>query len=161
MSNTGPLSGVKVVEIAGIGPAPMCGMIMADMGAEVILVERKGTNPNAASIDDNVKHAFYKRGKRSIVMNLKEPESIAAVLDLVANADMLIEGFRPGVMERLGLGPDECLQRNPKLVYGRMTGWGQTGPLSSHLLARFITPAMMARHPLHPLRWSAMLEVAR
>jgi len=130
MSNTGPLSGVKVVEIAGIGPAPMCGMIMADMGAEVILVERKGTNPNAASIDDNVKHAFYKRGKRSIVMNLKEPESIAAVLDLVANADMLIEGFRPGVMERLGLGPDECLQRNPKLVYGRMTGWGQTGPLS-------------------------------
>jgi len=130
MSKTGPLSGVKVVEIAGIGPAPMCGMIMADMGAEVILVERKGTNPNAASIDDNVKHAFYKRGKRSVVMNLKQADSITAVLDLIESADMLIEGFRPGVMERLGLGPEVCLERNPKLVYGRMTGWGQTGPLS-------------------------------
>jgi len=105
-------------------------MILADMGAEVVLVERKGTNPNAASIDDSGKHAFYKRGKRSIVMNLKQPDSIATVLDLVEGADLLIEGFRPGVMERLGLGPDVCLERNPKLVYGRMTGWGQSGPLS-------------------------------
>jgi len=130
MNDTGPLSGVKVVEIAGIGPAPMCGMILADMGADVVLVERKGTNPNAASIDDSGKQAFYKRGKRSIVMDLKQPESIAAVLDLVESSDLLIEGFRPGVMERLGLGPDVCLERNPGLVYGRMTGWGQTGPLS-------------------------------
>jgi len=130
MNNTGPLNGVQVIEIAGIGPAPMCGMIMADMGAEVILIERKGVNPNAASIDDSGKHLFFKRGKRSVVMDLKQPESIAAVLDLIEGADCLIEGFRPGVMERLGLGPDVCLERNPKLVYGRMTGWGQTGPLS-------------------------------
>jgi len=130
MNKTGPLNGVKVVEIAGIGPAPMCGMILADMGAEVILVERKGTNPNAAPLNDEGKQSFFKRGKRSVVMDLKNPASIEAVLDMVQNSDALIEGFRPGVMERLGLGPDLCLKRNPALVYGRMTGWGQTGPLS-------------------------------
>jgi len=121
MQKTGPLSGVKVVEIAGIGPAPHCGMMLADMGAEVILVERKGTNPNAAPLDDEGKQAFFKRGKRSIVMDLKNPDAIEAVLEIVKNSDALIEGFRPGVMERLGLGPEVCLQRNPALIYGRMT----------------------------------------
>jgi len=130
MSKPGPLSGVKVVEIAGLGPAPMCGMILADMGADVVLVERKGSNPNAASFNQNGKQAFFKRGKRSIVLDLKKPEAVTAVLALVEQSDLLIEGFRPGVMERLGLGPDVCLGQNPALVYGRMTGWGQTGPLS-------------------------------
>jgi len=130
IEKSGPLRGVKVVEIAGIGPAPMCGVILADMGADVILVERKSTNPNAALVDDSGKQAFYKRGKRSVKMNLKHPDAIAALLKLVANAEVLIEGFRPGVMERLGLGPDICLNVNPKLVFGRMTGWGQTGPLA-------------------------------
>jgi len=129
--NQGPLCGVRVLEIAGLGPAPHCGMMLADMGAEVILVERKGANPNAAAIDQSGKQAFYKRGKRSIVLDLKRPKAIEAVLDLVDRVDVLIEGFRPGVMERLGIGPEPCLLRNPKLVYGRMTGWGQTGPLSS------------------------------
>jgi len=127
---TGPLRGVKVIEIAGIGPAPMCGMMLADMGADVVLVERKSANPNAASLNDDGKHAFYKRGKRSVVMDLKNADAVAAVLDMVENADLLIEGFRPGVMERLGLGPDLCLERNPKLVFGRLTGWGQSGPLA-------------------------------
>jgi len=130
MQKNGPLRGVKVVEIAGIGPAPMCGMMLADMGADVVLVERKSVNPNAAALNEDGKHAFYKRGKQSIVMDLKNPDATAAVLDLIATADLLIEGFRPGVMERLGLGPDICLERNPQLVFGRLTGWGQTGPLA-------------------------------
>lgn len=132
--NTGPLSGIKVVEIAGLGPAPCAGMMMADMGAEVILIERKVANANAAAItsndDDSSKHMFFNRGKKSIAVNLKTSEGIALVLTLIESADVLIEGFRPGVMERLGLGPDICLQHNPKLIYGRMTGWGQTGPLA-------------------------------
>jgi len=127
---TGPLRGVKVVEIAGIGPGPICGMMLADMGADVILIERKGTNPNAAAIDSKDAQAFFKRGKRSIVMDLKKPEAVSAVLDIIEASDILIEGFRPGVMERLGLGPDVCQARNPGLVYGRLTGWGQTGPLA-------------------------------
>jgi len=102
--NQGPLCGVRVLEIAGLGPAPHCGMMLADMGAEVILVERKGANPNAAAIDQSGKQAFYKRGKRSIVLDLKRPKAIEAVLDLVDRVDVLIEGFRPGVMERLGIG---------------------------------------------------------
>ena len=127
----GPLAGIKVVEIAGIGPGPCAGMMLADMGAQVILVERKNPNANAAGIlEDGSKHAFFNRGKKSIALDLKIPEAIEVVLKLVAEADVLIEGFRPGVMERLGLGPQVCLQRNPALVYGRMTGWGQTGPLA-------------------------------
>lgn len=132
MSN-GPLSGIKVVEFAGIGPAPCAGMMLADMGAEVILIDRKIPNANAAGTggaDDAIKHMFMNRGKKSIAVNLKTPEGIETALTLIAQADILLEGFRPGVMERLGLGPDLCLERNPKLVYGRMTGWGQTGPLS-------------------------------
>jgi len=127
---SGPLSGVKVVEIAGIGPAPVCGMMLADMGADVILIDRKSTNPNAPSINAEGPYAFYNRGKRSVAMDLKQPEAISAVLDLVESSDILIEGFRPGVMERLGLGPDVCLEMNPALAYGRLTGWGQTGPLA-------------------------------
>jgi crotonobetainyl-CoA:carnitine CoA-transferase CaiB-like acyl-CoA transferase len=127
----GPLAGIKVVEIAGIGPGPCAGMMLADMGAEVILVERKVPNANTAGIiGDESKQAFFNRGKKSIALDLKNPDAIELVLKLVAQADVFIEGFRPGVMERLGLGPEVCLERNSRLVYGRMTGWGQTGPLS-------------------------------
>ena len=129
----GPLAGIKVVEIAGIGPGPCAGMMLADMGAEVILVDRKVANANAADLgagDDASQITFFNRGKKSIAVDLKKPEGIEAVLKLVESADVLIEGFRPGVMERLGLGPDVCHERNAKLVFGRMTGWGQTGPLS-------------------------------
>ena len=124
----GVLSGVRVVEFAGIGPAPFCGMLLADMGAEVILVERggaKGHDPLSLG-----KNAIVNRGKRSIALDLKDPDAVDAVLRLIEGADALIEGLRPGVMERLGLGPDACLGRNPRLVYGRMTGWGQDGPLA-------------------------------
>jgi alpha-methylacyl-CoA racemase len=127
----GPLAGIKVVEIAAIGPGPIAGMMLADMGADVILVERKGRNALYASVEGDVSDALiFNRGKRSIAVDLKQPDGLEVVLGLIAEADLLIEGFRPGVMERLGLGPDVVLNRNPKLVYGRMTGWGQTGPLS-------------------------------
>jgi alpha-methylacyl-CoA racemase len=129
----GPLAGFTVVEIAGIGPAPVCGMMLADMGADVILVQRKSANPNAAAVADPAamgKHAIFNRGKRSITLDLKNPAAVEVVLKLVEKADALIEGFRPGVIERLGLGPDICLDRNPALVFGRMTGWGQYGPLA-------------------------------
>jgi len=127
----GPLAGIKVVEIAGIGPGPCAGMMLADMGAEVVLVERKVPNANTAGIiGDESKQAFFNRGKKSIALDLKNPDAIELVLKLVAQADVFIEGFRPGVMERLGLGPEVCTARNSRLVYGRMTGWGQTGPLS-------------------------------
>ena len=120
----GPLKGIKIIEMAGIGPGPFAGMLLADMGAEVILVERKA-DPNKMRLPD-----CSSRGKRSIALNLKSPEGIKTLLGLVEKADVLFEGFRPGVMERLGIGPEVCMARNPKLVYGRMTGWGQTGPLS-------------------------------
>lgn len=128
----GPLKGIKVVEVAGIGPAPVTGMILADLGAEVILVERKGENPNAATVDPAKMGgaAFFKRGKQSIALDLKKTRAVELVLKLVAQADVLIEGFRPGVMERLGLGPNVCFEANKKLVYGRMTGWGQSGPMA-------------------------------
>jgi alpha-methylacyl-CoA racemase len=124
----GPLAGITVVEIAGIGPGPFCAMMLADMGAEVIRVDRAenvaGGDPETPPADLN------NRGRRSIGVDLKNPDGVAVVLELVERADALIEGFRPGVAERLGIGPDECLARNPKLVYGRMTGWGQDGPLA-------------------------------
>jgi alpha-methylacyl-CoA racemase len=128
----GPLKGFKVVEIGGLGPAPAAAMILADLGADVILVERKGKNPNAATVNTKKmgQAAFFNRGKRSIALDLKQPQATKLVLSLMAETDMLIEGFRPGVMERLGLGPDACFEQNKKLVYGRMTGWGQTGPLA-------------------------------
>ena len=127
----GPLAGVKVVELAGIGPGPCAGMMLADMGAQVTVVERRSPNANAAPTSEQMAaHTFYNRGKRSIALDLKKPEATEVVLKLVEDSDLLIEGFRPGVMERLGLGPDICLARNPRLVYGRMTGWGQQGPLA-------------------------------
>jgi len=124
----GPLKGVKVVEIAGIGPAPFGAMLLADMGAEVIRIDPPGKMSAGLGID--AKKDLLNRGRRSISMDLKQPAAVEAALRLIEGADLLLEGFRPGVMERLGLGPDVCLARNPRLVYGRMTGWGQSGPLS-------------------------------
>ena len=125
----GPLSGLKVVEMAGIGPAPFAGMLLSDMGADVIRIDRKA--PGKGDAFDAVKGGgFLDRGRRSIALDLKKPEAVAAALELIGAADALIEGFRPGVMERLGLGPDVCLARNPRLVFGRVTGWGQSGPLA-------------------------------
>jgi Predicted acyl-CoA transferases/carnitine dehydratase len=127
----GPLAGFYVVEIAGIGLAFCAGMMLADLGADVVLVERRSSqSASGDALADGYQAAIYNRGKRSIALDLKQPAAIDVVLSLVADADILIEGFRPGVMERLGLGPEVCLERNPRLVYGRMTGWGQTGPLA-------------------------------
>ena len=128
----GPLAGTKVIEVGGIGPAPFCGMLFADMGAEVVLIERKSENASPLDLPagDFSKYSIVHRGKKSLAMNLKKPEAGAALLRLVSGADVLIEGFRPGVMEKLGLGPDECLDANRRLIYGRITGWGQDGPLS-------------------------------
>ena len=124
----GPLQGVKVIEIAGIGPGPFCAMMLSDMGADVLRIDRAGSvreeMPAAPSAD------VLNRGRRSVGVDLKNPQGIETILRLVGEADVLMEGFRPGVMERLGLGPDVCLKRNPKLVYGRMTGWGQDGPMA-------------------------------
>ena len=124
----GPLHGRKIVEIAGIGPGPFAAMMLADMGAEVIRVSRP--SGGMLSMAENEKLDFGNRGKRCIALDLKEPQAIDIVLRLLEGADALLEGNRPGVMEKLGLGPDVCLQRNPRLVYGRMTGWGQEGPLA-------------------------------
>jgi alpha-methylacyl-CoA racemase len=121
----GPLSGLRIIELEGLGPAPFAGMMLADMGAEVISITRK-----SAPADAKVENSISERGKKSIALNLKDPRAIEAVLKLCESADALIEGFRPGVTERLGIGPEACMARNPKLVYGRMTGWGQTGPMS-------------------------------
>ncbi|MFW6033891.1 MAG: CaiB/BaiF CoA transferase family protein [bacterium] len=120
---TGPLSGLKVVEIAGIGPAPHACMLLADLGADIIRIERRGGDPLGGGPTD-----FLTRGRPSVALDLKHPAAVGTVLDLVEQADLLVEGMRPGTMERLGLGPDACWKRNPGLVYGRMTGWGQTGP---------------------------------
>ncbi len=129
----GPLSGIKVVELAGIGPAPLCAMILADYGADVLRIDRasdvKPSDINGGSPAEPPKE-LLNRGRRSIAVDLKHPQGAATVLKLAAQADVLIEGFRPGVTERLGLGPDECLARNPGLIYGRMTGWGQAGPIA-------------------------------
>ncbi len=125
---SGPLTGLKVIELAGIGPAPMAAMMMSDMGAEVIRVDR--LTASGLGIAMPKKFNFLGRGRKSIAVDLKNPEAIEALLELIDQADILIEGFRPGVMERLGMGPEVCLERNPKLVFGRVTGWGQEGPLS-------------------------------
>lgn len=119
----GPLTGLKIVEFAGIGPGPFCGMLLSDLGADVVRIDRKGQG-RASPAD------VTSRGRRSIGMDLKSPDAVEACLKLMEGADAIFEGFRPGVMERLGLGPDVALGRNPKLVYGRMTGWGQNGPLA-------------------------------
>ena len=121
----GPLAGLRVVELQGIGPGPFCGMMLADMGAEIIRVDRSAAVGSGARTAD-----VLARGRKSIAVDLKNPQGVETVLKLVETADVLLEGFRPGVTERLGLGPDVCLERNPKLVYGRMTGWGQTGTMA-------------------------------
>jgi alpha-methylacyl-CoA racemase len=125
----GPLEGVKILEVAGIGPGPFAGMMLSDMGADVVRIDRadrvRGGDP------ENPPKDILARGRRSVAVDLKNPEGIETVLSMVEQADVIIEGFRPGVMERLGLGPDICLARNPGLVFGRMTGWGQEGPLAS------------------------------
>ena len=129
-TQTGPLSGLKVLEFAGIGPGPFCGMLLADMGAEVTLLERAG-GTFASQLFGGGRKAVANRGKKSICIDLKNPEIRPLVLRMIAETDVLLEGFRPGVMERLGFGPEVCLQANPRLVYGRMTGWGQSGPLAT------------------------------
>jgi len=134
----GPLSGCRVIELAGIGPGPYCGRLLADMGAEVIIIDRPSGMP----------YMIDGRGKKSMILDLRKPAAVEAVLKLVETADVLTEGYRPGVAERLGLGPDECLKRNPKLVYGRMTGWGQDGPWAS-----------MAGHDINYLSMTGFLSL--
>ena len=128
-SGMGPLTGIRVIEIAGIGPGPFCAMMLADMGADVVRIDRasavRGGDPADPPLD------LLNRGRRSVGIDLKSSEGVDTVLALVEGADALLEGFRPGVAERLGIGPDDCLARNPRLVYGRMTGWGQEGPYAS------------------------------
>ena len=141
----GPLQGIRVIELQGIGPGPFCGMMLSDMGAEVIRIDRAG---NVSGIDsDNPPIDVLARGRSSIGVDLKNPEGVEVVLRLIETADALIEGFRPGVMERLGLGPEECLARNPRLVFGRMTGWGQEGPY-----------AMAAGHDINYIALAGALE---
>jgi alpha-methylacyl-CoA racemase len=125
---SGPLAGLRVIELTAIGPVPFAGAWLADMGADVVRIDR----PPAAGAARDVppRFDFYNRNKRSVAFDLKQPAGVQSVLRLVACADVLLEGFRPGVTERLGLGPDVCLAANPRLVYGRMTGWGQDGPLA-------------------------------
>lgn len=126
----GPLAGKRIIEFGGIGPGPFCGMLFADMGADVIIIDRKSGARETPGLAEVPNFVIVNRGKQSIALDLKQPATTAVVLRLLETADGLIEGFRPGVMERLGLGPDVCLDVNPQLVYGRMTGWGQHGPLS-------------------------------
>ncbi|MBO0512021.1 CoA transferase, partial [Streptomyces beijiangensis] len=125
-TGNGPLTGVRVVELAGIGPGPFAAMLLADLGADVVRVDR----PGGGGLAVNPAYDLTNRNKRSVLIDLKAEDGPGLVLDLVERADILIEGFRPGVAERLGVGPGQCLARNPRLVYGRMTGWGQEGPLA-------------------------------
>ena len=122
----GPLNGLKIIEIAGIGPGPFCAMLLADLGAELLRIERPAVRDIGVNLD--TEFPVLHRGRVAITLDLKQPECVETVLDLCANADGLIEGNRPGVMEKLGLAPEACMARNPRLVYGRVTGWGQTGP---------------------------------
>ena len=141
----GPLQGVRVIELQGIGPGPFCGMMLSDMGSEVIRIARAG---NVSGIDlDNPPVDVLARGRSSIGVDLKNPEGVEVALRLIEPADALIVDFRPGVMERLGLGPEECLARNPRLVFGRMTGWGQEGPY-----------AMAAGHDINYIALAGALE---
>ena len=127
----GPLNGLKVIELAGIGPGPMAAMLLADMGATVLRVDRK--EPAGLGVPRPQKYDLLLRNRRSLALDLKDPQAVQLVLDLVTSSDILIEGFRPGVTERIGLGPEACHARNPRLVYGRITGWGQDGPLAQEV----------------------------
>jgi alpha-methylacyl-CoA racemase len=128
MPKKGPLAGLKVLELAAQGPGPFAGSLLADFGADVVIVDRPAhlTQPS----DTPRVFDMYNRGKRSIALDLKSSEGHSTALALIDSADVFIEGYRPGVVEKLGLGPEECLSRNPKLIYGRMTGWGQSGPMA-------------------------------
>lgn len=128
MTRMGPLAGIKIVELAGIGPGPMCAMLLADLGATVLRIDRP--QPADLGINRPLKYNLLLRNRQTIGLDLKKPAAVETVLELVEQSDALIEGFRPGVTERLGLGPDACLARNPRLIYARMTGWGQSGPLA-------------------------------
>ena len=141
----GPLEGVSVVEMAAIGPGPFAGMMLADLGATVTRVDRLSAGWDVLGALTAGRADVVSRGRRSIAVNLKSPEGVELVLRLVDSADALIEGFRPGVMERLGLGPDVCLGRNPRLVFGRMTGWGQEGPLAQAAATTSTTSRCPAR----------------
>jgi alpha-methylacyl-CoA racemase len=145
---SGPLQGLRVIEMVGIGPCPFAAMMLADMGADVIRIDRR-PDPSAPNPYPTLgtKYDVMARGRRSLALDLKDPRARQLLLDLVGKADALVEGFRPGVMERLGLGPDVCHDRNPKLVYGRVTGWGQAGPL-----------AQAAGHDLNYVALSGMLH---
>lgn len=125
----GPLAGIKIIELAGIGPGPLAGMVLAGMGAEVLRIERPGNTD--LGVKRERRFDLMLRNRKSIALDLKDPRAVATVLELVQGADALIEGYRPGVTERMGLGPDDCMARNPRLVYGRVTGWGQSGPLAN------------------------------
>jgi alpha-methylacyl-CoA racemase len=124
------LTGLRVIEIAGIGPGPFAAMLLADLGANVLRIDRPDGAAIVRALGLDPRKDVLNRGRQSVALDLKKPSAVGLVLDLVADADALIEGFRPGIMEKLGLGPEVCLARNPRLVYGRMTGWGQSGPLS-------------------------------
>jgi alpha-methylacyl-CoA racemase len=143
---TGPLAGLRVLEMAGIGPGPFCAMMLADMGAEVIRIDR--ASGRTRSIDVDARLDVTARGRQSLALDLKNPQATLVVLRLCRDADALLEGFRPGVMERLGLGPEACMAANPRLVYARMTGWGQTGPL-----------AQLAGHDINYLAISGILHL--
>ncbi len=145
-SGNGPLSGVRVVELAGIGPGPFAAMLLADLGADVVRVDR----PGGPGLGIDPACDITNRNKRSVLVDLKSPDGVAQVLALVERADVLVEGYRPGVAERLGVGPEECLARNPRLVYGRMTGWGQQGPLADTAGPVSYTPTRAA-----PSTWSS------
>src|SRR6201997_85608 len=124
----GPLAGIKIVEFTGIGPGPMCAMLLADLGATVLRIDRPGGSD--LGVPRPLRYDLLLPGRRCLALDLKHPDGKALALRLIERADALIEGFRPGVTERLGLGPDDCLRRNPRLVYGRVTGWGQGGALA-------------------------------
>lgn len=125
----GPLNGLKVIELAGIGPGPMAAMLLADLGATVLRIDRK--EPSGLGVPRPARFDLLLRNRRSLPLDLKDPAAVDFVLDLVSRSDVLIEGFRPGVAERLGLGPEACLEKNARLIYGRITGWGQNGPLAN------------------------------
>src|SRR5437588_4151175 len=127
-AHVGPLAGINVVELTGIGPGPMCAMLLADLGATVLRIDRP--EPSGLGLQRELRFDLLLRGRRALALDLKSPDGRALALRLIERADALIEGFRPGVTERLGLGPEDCLARNPRLVYGRVTGWGQEGPLA-------------------------------
>ena len=142
---SGPLEGVRIIELAGLGPAPFAGMMLADAGADIIRIDRSARATYPPNTEPHVD--LMNRGRRSVAVDLKHPDGVGLVLRLVEQADGLMEGFRPGVAERLGMGPDVCLDRNPKLVYGRMTGWGQVGPM-----------AMAAGHDIDYIALAGALE---